>query len=787
MIKKGCSRPIVGLSALCSLLLCTGPAYCQTAASTAAPGSQNAATPDNDNAEGQLAEVIVTAEIRQADPQTTPISLTTVSGAQLAAKQQVRIIDLQTTTPDFTVDSGGGNNNDVNIRGVGLPGIGATAGVTVGVPIMRDGLLGAESVGVSTTDPLYDIQSVTVLKGPQGTFVGFSAIGGAVQINSRDPVLSTEVSGYTEGLLGNYSDVKLDGAVNLPISSTFAMRVAFNGEARGSFYYDYGARSSNNVGTQETVTDPGNVNDRDVRVGLLWEPNSSFRALFKIAYDDSDTDGTGENINPATTTNPITGAVIHNPYFKYYTGQPFIAQGSVIGQRLRQVMQSNMLNLQYTLSDGVQLRSLSGFQNISVQTYQQSPLPIPVVSGYSDNVTAPNPYWSQEFDIISPTTWRVNYIVGAAWFHRSTGQDNNSYNELPPYSVANPQINQTVTGPYTSVQRTGGVFGQASWQIDPTLQLQLGLRENFDNNYNYGIYETIIPSPPEPVAPVIIPHYNIGHYHDSVPTGKLGLNWTPRAGQLLYVFYARGYKAGGVSTSGPNFGPEHVDDYELGWKGTMLDGHLVTDIDGFYMNYLDMQESVYNIGSAGTQLINLVGGSKIDGIEASLTGKFGRFGIDAGAAFLHSVLGTFRAVDNGELPSSSTGLIQCVGGAVPPSCFDYGPYTVTLSGEPNNLSPKYSGSLDLNYDVAIGDKVVTPQVTYQYTAQQYSSLFQQNDYYLMRAHGQLGANVTYVGGPWTLAAYGTNLGNKVYEVGNNGTAVFYANPRQFGLRFSRSY
>jgi iron complex outermembrane receptor protein len=713
--------------------------------------------------------------------------MSVVTGDQLQAQHQVRLIDLQLTTPNFTVDSAGANNNNIDIRGIGLPGIGATAGVTPGVAILRDGLLDDESVGASTTNPMYDIQSVTVLKGPQGTFIGASAIGGAVQINSRDPVLGTGLSGYIEGLIGNYSDLKLDGALNFPIADTFAMRIAFNVEGRGSFYKDIGAYAPGNVGSNQTVSDPGNQNDRDFRVGLLWAPNDSLQVLAKIGNDDSVIDGSGENINPATFINPVTGVVTHAPYYQYYTGKPFLINSAVLVAKYHQVLQTNLLQVTYTLPDKVQLRSLSGFQNVSTIGYTQFGAPVSENTGFSIAGVAPNPYWQQEFLAISPASWRVSYIAGAFWFHRATSQDNNSANYAPPYSILNPQVNNTITGPYTSVQRMVGLFGQLSWQINPTLQLQVGGRENWDNNYNFGIYQTVIPSPPAPVAPVHVLHYNLGHYSDSVPTGKVGLNWTPAAGQLFYAFVARGYKSGGVSTSGPNFGPEHVNDYELGWKGTVLSGHLQADIGGFYMNYTDMQESVFNPASAGTQLINIPGGSTIDGVEASLQARAGRFGANVAFAYTHSALGTLRLVDSGYIPATAAGLPQCEGGAAPPSCFDYSPFYVTVSGEPNNLSPKFSGSAGLNYNFALGEDVLTPELDLQYVGAQYASLFQQNDYYLMRAHGVIGASLTYDSGPWTVAAYGKNLTNKIYEVGNNGNLVFYGDPRQYGLRFSRSF
>jgi iron complex outermembrane receptor protein len=752
-----------------------------TAQNTGAPtgGAENAPTI------GELQEVVVTAEIRAANPQTTPISLSVVTGADLASRNQVQISDLQLTVPDFGVDIGG-TNNDVTVRGIGLPGVGATAGVTPGVAVMRDNLFEDESVGATTTTPMYDIASVTVLKGPQGTFIGASAPGGAVQITSQNPRFGTGLSGYIEGLLGNYSDQKLDGAVNFPFGETFAARLAFNVEQRGSFYKDIGEYQPGNVGSNQVIADPGNVQYIDARASFLWKPTSALEFNLKIENDVSVDDGIGDNINPATLTDPVTHLVRHNPFYQYYLGKPFVMNGYHMIQKDRQVLQFNALQVTYTLPDDVQLRSITGYQNLSTITFNQSPAPIPINSGFGSGGVAPNPYYSQELDVISPTTWRVNYIAGAWWFYRATSQDNNSANYLPPYSVANPQVNTTITGPYTSVQRIAGLFGQVSWQISQAWQLQIGARENWDNNYNFGIYQTIIPSPPAPVVLHQI-HYNIGHFSDSVPTGKVGVNFTPRPGQYFYAFYARGYKSGGVSTSGPNFGPEHVDDYELGWKGTLLGGHLQTDVGGFYMNYSNMQESVLNPLVGTTELVNVTSPSKISGIEASMQSRLGQFGFNVDLSYLHSAMGSLTAVDSGLLPASANGLGQCLNGATPPACFDYTPYYVTLSGEPNNLSPEWTGNVSLNYNIAMGEGVLTPELIYEYTSRQYASIFQENDYYLMRSHGELGANLTYVNGPWTVQAFGQNLGNTIYEEGNHGTLVYYGNPRQFGVRVQRTF
>src|SRR6185437_11190420 len=87
------------------------------------------------------------------------------------------------------------------------------------------------------TTPFFDINDVEILRGPQGTLVSAASTGGSIDINSRNPDF-TGTDGYVEGQVGSFADTKLDGAVNLPVTDTFAMRIAFNVERMHSFYED---------------------------------------------------------------------------------------------------------------------------------------------------------------------------------------------------------------------------------------------------------------------------------------------------------------------------------------------------------------------------------------------------------------------------------------------------------------------------------------------------------------------------------------------------------------------
>ena len=219
----------------------------------------------NEDLSRVLEEVIVTAERRDRRLQTMPIAATVLDGADLQ-RMGVNMVDqIQFATPSAVVNNFG-QGIDFNIRGIGKAE--HNTQTTTGVITYRDGV--AKFPGYFTAEPYYDIQSVEVLRGPQGTFGGQNATGGAVFVHSRDPEIGGEVGGYVQGQLGNYSQWGLQGAVNLPVSDTFAARLAFNTEDRDSFYDISGP-----------YTGDDGVSFRNARISLLWEPTQDLSVSFK--------------------------------------------------------------------------------------------------------------------------------------------------------------------------------------------------------------------------------------------------------------------------------------------------------------------------------------------------------------------------------------------------------------------------------------------------------------------------------------------------------------------------
>ena len=180
-----------------------------------------------------LETVIVTARKRAEDQQTVPISITALSQGDLDKLNVRTIEDLKFVAPSVYIAPTTFRQDTLNITirgqrnfdapsGGGNPGLGFDTASAV----YKDGVYYARAVGL--TGSLFDIDSVQVLKGPQGTLVGRNTTGGAVLYTSRDP--QPEFGGYAKATLGDFNRAGLQGAVNIPLSDQLFLRIALNSE-----------------------------------------------------------------------------------------------------------------------------------------------------------------------------------------------------------------------------------------------------------------------------------------------------------------------------------------------------------------------------------------------------------------------------------------------------------------------------------------------------------------------------------------------------------------------------
>ena len=739
------ARYVAGAACAAALALSAHQARAQSATGEA----QRTSTGD------VLEEVTVIAEKRHENLQTTAITANVLGAAELASKEINNLESLQFSNPGMSVTEAGITAN-VNIRGIGL-GVSSPV-VVAGVAVYREGLF---QPPILASEPLYDMDHVEVLRGPQGTFVGSSSTGGAIFYVPQAPQLGV-TAGRVELQAGNYSDVGSQGSVNLPAGDTFAARIAYNLESRHSFFVQSGPPADINE-SHQAFQNPGDLDERNLRLGLFWEPSASL------------------SVKSTTTINRnTTGGLAHvlsanSPYYVpgplRYTLDYSIPNTVYDEEGIREA-----LEVSYTFPNGINLRSISGANTAHVW-YVDDFYSTSVVSGsFANNVH--ERLISQELNLLSPSDQRLKWVLGSFFFYDPAEVVVQINEPTPPTNIQ----------PDTITYKTAAAgFGQVSLDLVAGLQLQVGARYTSSRAHEEGSTTLTGLAP----FPIVNPQYT--WESDSGTTGKVALNWTVTPNEFAYAYAAKGYKAGGVNGGAePSFAPETVYDYEIGLKSTLADGHIRTQIDAFYMDYRNLQLTSYIVpsGPGGVVGVTNAGKATIDGFEAQAQSRFSSLGVDLNFAYVHSSLGKTLYVNPNLLPGAGNVPLgpQCPPGtAGSASCFDYGPATSDLSGRQTPYSPELTISGGIEYGITVPGGALTPRVDYSFTSHQWQSAQQLPGDYMTARH-LMTAKLTYTTGTWMFQAYGTNLLNEIYVAGSTyGPSNFLGNPRQYGFRVAKSF
>ena len=740
------SASIVALAMSCTTAHAQQTSPAPSGSTTTDPAEAADGNPDPANT------IVVTAERRNTSLQRAPVAATVLTGEDLVRKQVDGVEQLQFATPSLTVNTAG-QGNAFNIRGIGKTE--QSSAIGVGVITYRDGV--ATFPGYFQREPFYDIASVEVLRGPQGTFAGGNATGGAVFITEQDPIIGV-VEGYALAEYGNYNQIGLQGALNVPLDDTLAMRFAGNLDHRDTFYNVSGPWTGN----------PGDQRHYSGRASILWEPSSNFSAVLKGDYNNIEYGGL-----PAGRATD--------------TGDPLdVAQNAPLAGRDefgRIVLRAN-----YTFDSGLELRSITGFQRgtTSVSTDQDG-------SGDAGTPTAPainfraditEEIWSQEINLISPDDQPFTWILGAYYQDdQITIPPNGGFiQDATPNSLAPLVYDTVIQG--TNPKTAAAAFGQIAYEFGNGLEIQAGARLSRTTSANDAVALALVPPLPNPV--LTLPQ--VDKTEDDRLNGKIALNWTIDRNHFVYAFVATGAKQGGLN--GPNiagiqpraFKAEDVVDYEIGYKGSFFGGRLRTQIGGYYTEYENFQISIVDPDAPSiSSIYNVAGTTKLYGIELSAQGSFSGVEFDLATSISNSELGTFFAID----PRLGTGaalICDPESGPASARCID-------LTGREQPYAPDFTFSAGVQYAIPIGaDVTLTPRVDFSHIASTFGTLFQNpalGD--RLEARDILNAQLTLTTGDWSFGAFGTNLLDQHYVAAINGVRRLAGAPRQYGVRVSRSF
>jgi iron complex outermembrane receptor protein len=694
-----------------------------------------------DAAGPELEEVVVTAERRSVSLQKSAISATVLTGEDLQRKSVNSVDGLQFTTPALTVQNTG-ENVLLNIRGIGksFGGIQDPSGVL----IYRDGV-SASPGGFLADEPYYDLAGVEVLRGPQGTLAGQNATGGALFIRENDPTLD-RVGGWAQAQYGNYDDTLVRGAVNVPITEDFAVRFATNLEHRHSFYRLGGPWTGN----------PGNHEEADGRISFLWLPSDALRVVLKNDYVYIDHGG-----SPAGPASNGTAHLFDLTSDAHLEG---IEQGA-----------RSVLQVSYQFDNRMTLRSIAGYQwnrttyaldlDGTDKVFPAAAAPLIYVVRGTDRTV------SEELNLLSPDDGALKWLLGSVYQSEVVEIPQRGFvQSAAPFGTATRGL-ATAIG-YRTPIHDWGVFGQGTYDFTQVFQLQIGMR--YSSSRMTMTDDLLVLNNGVP----LLNHPVTGEREsDSRVTGKVGVNINLGPDGLVYAFVATGHKSGGINplaataapagTPAPVFRSEEVTDYEIGWKHSFFGSRLRTQLDAFYDTYKDYQVGIFDTGTGLTQLLNVPGNSRVDGLEGQAQGAFGGLSFDLNLAYLSSSLGTLHAIDSRH---PVLGVQDLTGRQLPNAA-------------------RWTASTGVQYEFVVANGHLTPRVDYGLVGARSATVFDAQPIDHLPSQGIFNAQLGYGWDrDWEITAYATNLLNLKYISSLSlGSLAQAGAPRQFGLRVFKSF
>jgi len=372
------------------------------AACLAGPVWAQDAAPD---AVDRVDDVIVTIQKREQSIIDVPTALTAYSGEFLNEIGVDDFNELGLFTPGFDVQDQSPNNPGFVMRGITSDS--GEAYIEPRVSVFQDGVSISKARGSYVE--LFDIQRVEIAKGPQSTLFGRGALIGAVNIIQNKASLGG-FEAELEGQVGSDGLLQYGAVANLPLSDTFAARLAFRHRGRdGTVENALGGEDFNSVDTSAA------------RLSLMWQPTDRFRADLILNYQTDQSSGTSFKARGFLPTDPTTGAVLGSadPWEPAaLRAGPNFADGNRLGLD-REVYGATLL-ASFDLTDTLSLSSITAVRTFdSVEVFDPDGLGLPILTIAED---ATGDQFSQEFRLNYDAGGRFKAFAGVGYFEEDGAQ-----------------------------------------------------------------------------------------------------------------------------------------------------------------------------------------------------------------------------------------------------------------------------------------------------------------------------------------------------------------------------
>ncbi len=535
-----------------------------------------------------LEEVIVTASKREVRIQDLALSVSALSGSDLEDEMALDFSDYAESVPGLSYNGGEPGNSKLIIRGISTDSFNAQLQSTVGVYI--DEMPGID-VFIPTSTPdlhMFDIDRVEVLRGPQGTLWGSSAMGGAIRIITNRPDV-TENQYATRIQAGSVSDgdfdYGLDGMANFVLSpDSLALRLTAYTRT------DAGYLDAPNLGKK----DSNKTTVSGGRASLRWLATDRLTVDLTATYQKIDADdGAAAWLNDPL--NPSVSATAKDRLRFNYIPETR-DQRFTVGNMVIEYDFDNASLISSTTYGDLKLDSVSD------QTPNTSLPVVPITGGtvfksgfFSDDKSNT---FTQELRLVS--TYQdsaFDWVLGV--FYLNNDRELRSYQglldnaELYPFPLlpGDVQFTQDIDNGRTEK----AAFGELTWHIGDRWDAVVGARY-FDNKQNFRTELTFAPFAPG-FPPFIQQGDTTTSENDITP--KFSLAFRPNDDMMFYALASKGYRLGGANQAAlglpfpipTTFDSDSLWNYELGARTTWNDGRIILNATYFYVDWSDIQSA----------------------------------------------------------------------------------------------------------------------------------------------------------------------------------------------------
>ncbi|MDH0864718.1 TonB-dependent receptor [Mitsuaria sp. GD03876] len=530
--------------------------------------------------------VTVTAQRRREPAREVPLTADVLKGETLARGGYQSLRDVAALLPglNFSQSTAATGQSQITMRGVTT---GSQVGATVGIYV-DDVPFGSSSAyaggGAGALDlGLFDLSNVEVLRGPQGTLYGASAMGGLIKYVSAEPEkayfggqATAELSSVKGGRVGHV----LRGLINVPMmQDTAALRVTVYQRREGGFTRDLDHDGRIVDGAR---TDGG-------RVALFLQPSKDVSVRVTAMTQRQDRDGSAQEEADVATGQPVD---------RRYTKRLFVSEPVTVRNDLVTAVVKADLHW-------ATLESITGWQRSTNEGradpsafYRPYLSQLGIVNpGYALDYSFDNRKLSQEFRLTSARSRQLEWLVGAFY---ADERGEKSQHLMPLDAQLNPAQPLLADARFPSSYREIAAFGTATYYLTTRTDLTLGVRQSRNSQHLDQTFSGLFAPPPQPAASST----------ENVTTWLATARWRPADDQALYVRAASGYRPGGplpvikdpVTGQPLNksfFKSDSLWSYEVGWKGTLIPSRLSSELALYQIDWNDIQVFTASAGFSG--------------------------------------------------------------------------------------------------------------------------------------------------------------------------------------------